>query len=67
MTPVRSSNLAKVGYDATNNKLYIEFKDSSLYVYFGVPKGVFNDLLSAPSKGQYFHRNIRGKYHYQQI
>ena len=63
---VHSSLLASVGYsiDAT---LDLEFRSGALYRYFAVPHAVFEDLLAAPSKGGYFHRNVRTRFRYQRL
>ena len=63
-TPVSSSNFASVGYDTSSQTLEIEFIDGGVYQYFDVPAPVYDGLLSAPSKGQYFHAVIRGSYRY---
>ncbi len=65
MIPVKSSNLVAVSY--ANSTLHIRFHSGRLYVFFNVPKSVFNGLMSAPSKGKYFHANIRDRYAYQRI
>lgn len=65
MIPVRSSNLESVGYDGRN--LYIRFLNGGLYRYINVPKNVYSELLSAPSKGVYLTRFVKGKYPYQKL
>jgi len=65
--PVRSSNLAAVGYDPESRILEIEFPDSGVYQYFDVPQSVYDDLMSAPSHGKFFHAHIRNKYRYAKI
>ena len=62
--PVRSSNLAAVGYDAESGILEIEFLDSGVYQYLDVPQSVYDGLMSAPSHGKFFHAHIRDKYRY---
>ena len=57
--PVKSSNLASVGYDEQAMKLEIEFLDRSIYEYIGVQKYVYSELMQAESKGKYFSKNIR--------
>lgn len=59
MTYVESSNLKSVGYDDTQQILYIEFKKSGTYQYFGVDKSVYEGLLFADSKGKYFDQMIK--------
>ncbi len=58
MIPVSSSNLVAVGYDDSSTTLRVQFK-SSVYDYHGVPKSIFDGLLSAPSKGKYHHAYIK--------
>lgn len=65
MIPVQSSNLASVGYE--NRTLYIAFHSGGLYSYVGVPESLYRELLSAPSKGKFFHAYIKGAYPYQRI
>lgn len=56
-TPVRSSNIASVGYE--NGTLEIAFVDGGVYQYFNVPEHVYQSLMSAASKGRYFHDHIK--------
>ena len=67
MIPVESSNILEVGYDELGEVLYITFKSGITYTYEDVPYYVYEELLSAESKGQYFHKNIRGVYEYHKI
>lgn len=59
---VQSSNLASVGYEPSAYTMEIEFKDGRVYQYFDVPQNVYQDLIGAPSPGQYFHQYVRGTY-----
>lgn len=60
MVPVSSSNLASVGYE--NGTLHIRFHSGGLYSYSNVPVAIYQGLMSASSKGRYFHSHIRGRY-----
>lgn len=65
MIPVSSSNLSAVGYDYDTSTLRIEFIKSGAYKYQGVPSDVYEGLLAAGSKGQYFDQFIKkGGYPY---
>jgi len=64
-TPVTSSNLDSVGYDAENEILEVAFRSGGVYRYFSVPQHVYDGLMSSGSKGQYFHRNIKGQYSWE--
>lgn len=66
-TPVDSSDIASVGYCASSNVLEVEFHSGGLYEYYEVPLAVYEGLMSATSKGSYFHREIRGFYRYARI
>lgn len=50
-TPVQSSNVVSIGYDAETQVLEIEFR-SGVYQYQGVPRQVFDGLLAADSVGK---------------
>ena len=65
---VQSSNIASVGYDLSSSTLEIEFESGGIYQYSGVPQDVYKGLMSAESKGKYFHQNIKnGGYPYNKI
>lgn len=65
MIPVTSSNIRRVGYDAENKELHIEFyTNAAIYKYLNVEAEEFNNLLAAESVGRYFHQNIKGKYEF---
>lgn len=61
MIPVASSHLRAIGY-SESGKLYIEFKDKSLYVYEGVPVELWERFKESESKGQFFQNEIKGEY-----
>lgn len=61
-TPVTSSNIRSIGYDAEISTLEIEFNTGSVYQYHGVPQEVFDSLMQAASKGIYFNANIKNSY-----
>ena len=58
-TPVSSSNLASVGYDAGTRTLEIEFLGGSIYQYSGVPEAVYRGLMTASSHGSYFDAHVK--------
>jgi hypothetical protein len=68
MRPVDSSSIDEVGYDAGKRELYVRFLESGdTYVYYGVEREVYDDLLAAPSKGAYLNRAIKGRYFYRKL
>ena len=60
MTPVKSSNVASVGYDESG--LRVQFKDGASYLYKGVPAETYANLMSADSIGKFLASEIRGKF-----
>lgn len=66
-TPVESSSLASVGYDAGERLLELEFKNGGVYRYREVPREIFDGLMAANSKGHYFLEKIRGKFDYERV
>lgn len=61
MIKVESSNVVAVGYKT--NELYVDFKSGS-YIYYDVPKAIYEGLLKAESKGKYMWAKIRDRYDY---
>jgi len=58
--PVSSSNLRSIGY--SDGTLEIEFNSGGIYQYRGVPESAYMSLMSASSKGTYFHNFIKDRY-----
>lgn len=61
-TPVTSTDILSVGYDQDQEILEIEFIRGAVYQYSGVPIGVYEGILTADSKGKFFHANIKKAY-----
>jgi lysyl-tRNA synthetase, class II len=59
---VESTTLSSLAYDEALELLQLEFRNGSIYQYFGVPATVHEALRNAPSKGSYFNRAIRGRF-----
>jgi len=65
---VVSTSVRAVGYDKGTSTLEIEFCDSSIYRYSGVPEEVFTGFLNSMGLNlektdlKYFTEHIRGKY-----
>ncbi|MBW4474716.1 MAG: KTSC domain-containing protein [Stenomitos rutilans HA7619-LM2] len=64
---VVSSDLQSVGYDEASRVLEIEFKNNTVYQYFGVPAGEHRGLMSAASHGKYLHAHIKNAYPYERV
>jgi hypothetical protein len=61
-TPVASSVIASIGYDAAEKTLEVTFHSGRTYQYLGVPAYTHQSLLAADSIGRYFNKRIRDKY-----
>jgi KTSC domain len=64
---ISSSVIAAVEYDEERETLDVEFRNGRRYVYRRVPRQVYDELLAAPSKGQFFNDRIRGVYPFGRI
>lgn len=61
----RPPNIIDAHHDPATNNLHVTFFNGQTYVYNDVPVEKFNDMMSSPSKGQFFHANIKNKHAYQ--
>lgn len=66
-TPVSSSNISAIGYDADSLTLEVEFNNGSVYSYSGVPSGEYEGFMNSDSKGKYLHANIKNRYSYMKL
>jgi hypothetical protein len=57
-TPVKSSNVASVGYDGANKILEVAFRSGGIYQYTGVEPKTHADLMGAESVGRFVNQNI---------
>jgi hypothetical protein len=64
---VASSNVKSIGYDEASQTLEIEFMNGSVYQYYNVVGELFEQLKSAPSKGQFLNTYIRNAYPYSRV
>ena len=58
---VDSSFVDAIAHDENDDTLYVTLKHGS-YAYNGVPKHVFEDFLSASSKGTFFNMKVKDVY-----
>lgn len=58
-TGVQSSNIRSLAYHEPTRTLAVKFHNGSLYSYDSVPMDVYDELLNAPSVGQFFARTIK--------
>lgn len=62
MIYVDSSNIEAIGYDDDAQELHVRFLSGVSYVYQGVPRQIFDDLMQAASKGSFLNREVKGVY-----
>lgn len=67
MTPVSSSNVRSLGYDSEASELWVAFNGGRMYVYSGVPEGVLEAALSAPSVGKFINENVKNVYEERRV
>ena len=63
---LESSLLATVTY-SEHATLDVTFRSGAVYRYFAVPARIVDALLTAPSAGAYFQRQIRHRFRYQRL
>jgi hypothetical protein len=66
-TPIESTALRTVAYDAATQHLEVEFRDRSAYRFIGVPAELHAALLTSSSKGGFFNRRIRRCFRFERI
>jgi hypothetical protein len=59
-----NSWIRQVTYNKSTKQMLITTEKSS-YECQGVPLEIFEEFASAPSKGSYFNRNIKGKFNHE--
>ena len=67
MVPVVSSQLAAVGYDPEKKQLRVEFVNGNVYDYSQVPQDIYEQLVNAPSVGQFFNGNVKWNFPYVRV
>ncbi|HEU0207855.1 MAG TPA: KTSC domain-containing protein [Candidatus Udaeobacter sp.] len=60
--PVNSRAIAAIGYSKRLHALEIEFVNGAIYRYLDVPVALYNAIMAAKSKAQFYDRNVRGKF-----
>lgn len=61
-TRLSSSLIVRVAYDEEARILKLWFRDGGPYLYFEVPKSVYEALCRAASAGRYFNECVKGRY-----
>jgi hypothetical protein len=64
-SPVKSSAITSVGYNADKKILEIEYISGEVYDYFNVPQRIFNEFMQAESKGTFANTQIKDRYKFE--
>jgi len=67
MPRIESSVMAFVKYDDDAGELDITFMSGKTYRYLNVPAEVYDGLLEAESKGEFFNENIKDDFVYCEV
>jgi len=59
MHPVESSAIETIGYDPEASTLAITFTGGATYFYLGVPPHLYDQLMTAESKGSFVNKVIK--------
>lgn len=59
MTPVKSSNVAAIGYNPERQVMTVKFKNGGQFDYHGVTPDEHQACMAAPSVGKHLHSAIR--------
>ena len=60
VSPVAGLHIAALGYNQARMLLVCQFLGGATYVYRKIPKALYAELLSAPSKGSFLQRRVVG-------
>jgi len=67
MPHVESSMMSHVDYDEDASELDITFEGGRTYRYFKVPHEIYDGLLQADSKGEFFNEHIKNLFDYNEV
>jgi hypothetical protein len=62
-----STVIRRFAFRPDRTALDVEFVTGRVYRYFAVPEGVARGLAGARSKGSYFNRTVRDRFHYVRL
>lgn len=65
MNKVASTSISEVGYK--RRTMHVQFNGGKIYEYKKVPRAVYDALVKAQSKGQFFIDNIKETFSYRLI
>lgn len=54
-----SSAIQSVAYDSDHRLVYVAFKKGGVWQYENCTQGTYYEMVSAPSVGKYYNRNVK--------
>ena len=66
-SPVASTNVSSIGYDANTETLEVQFLSGRVYQYYGVPDNVHERMMGASSKGQFLNYYVKNLFPYSRV
>jgi hypothetical protein len=67
-TALESKMLSVAAYEDSKRILYLRFRNTGeVYRYFEFPAAVYQDFLSAESRGRFFRSRIRDNFRYERM
>lgn len=64
---VDASILQSVGYNEQYQTLEVEFRNGAVYQYYNCAKPIYDELMNAASKDQFFNSRIRDRLPYSRV
>lgn len=62
-----SSMITSTGYHPHTETLELVFCNGGIYEYYQITDDIYQELVNAPSVGEYFNTHIRLKYPYRKV
>lgn len=59
-TPVKSSNIVGIAYNAEEKEMHIKFSKGQIYKYFPIEQNMYDNIINAPSVGKAFRAEVYG-------
>jgi hypothetical protein len=67
MPQIDSTHISNVEYDETEQTLTVDFVKGGSYIYFDVPKDVYDGMFLAESASVYFRQNIKDVFGFERV
>jgi len=59
---VVSGNILAIGWEPSNQQLFVKLRTGAMNVYSNVPEKIFKEFMKSSSKGKFFAAAIDGQY-----